>query len=375
MSGNWAPKRSDRVVPSPPRMSVDDYVAGILARERGVLARAITLIESSRPDHQEMARELINRVLPHAGRSIRIGLTGVPGAGKSALIEAFGGFLTSRDHRVAVLSIDPSSARSGGSLLGDKTRMIRLSTDRNAFIRPSPSGLVLGGVARQTRETMLLCEASGYDIVLIETVGVGQSEVTVAEMADFLLVLMLAGAGDELQGIKRGLLELADLIAITKADGGNVLAARQAAAKYAYAMHLLADPDQGVAPVVTCSALEGAGLEEIWTIISERTAEREKSGYMHTRRSEQNTNWMWSLLDQQIHDMLRQRPSVSAVAQAAAALVREGTLSPVMASERIIAALFDDTSDGRAQKRAAPPDRSFLSGDNHERASVPSPDA
>ena len=307
MSGSWAPKRRDAAVPRRPRMDVDGYLAGILARQRGVLARAITLIESSRPDHQDMARDLMNRVLPHAGRSIRIGLTGVPGAGKSALIEAFGGFLTEREHRVAVLSIDPSSARSGGSLLGDKTRMIKLSTDPNAFIRPSPSGLVLGGVARQTRETMLLCEAAGYDIVLIETVGVGQSEVTVAEMADFLLVLMLAGAGDELQGIKRGLLELADLIAITKADGANVLPAKQAAAKYAYAMHLLADPDQGVAPVVTCSALEGAGLEAIWTIISGRTAERRKSGYLQMRRSEQNANWMWSLIDQQVHDMLRQR--------------------------------------------------------------------
>jgi len=354
MSGNWAPKHGRTASPTPRKMSVDDYLAGILARERGVLARAITLIESSRPDHQEMARELVNRVLPHAGRSIRIGLTGVPGAGKSALIEAFGGFLTEREHRVAVLSIDPSSARSGGSLLGDKTRMITLSTNPNAFIRPSPSGLVLGGVARQTRETMLLCEAAGYDIVLIETVGVGQSEVTVAEMADFLLVLMLAGAGDELQGIKRGLLELADLIAITKADGGNVIAAKQAAAKYAYAMHLLADPDQGAAPVVICSALEGTGLEEIWKIISERIAEREKSGYSHKRRSEQNANWMWSLLDQQIHDMLHQRPSVSAVARNAAAQVREGTLSPVMASERIIASLFDNVTANEHQASAKP---------------------
>ena len=205
----------------------------------------------------------------------------MPGVGKSALIEAFGGFLTARGHRVAVLSIDPSSARSGGSLLGDKTRMVKLSTDPNAFIRPSPSGLVLGGVARQTRETMLLCEAAGYDIVLIETVGVGQSEVTVAEMTDFLLVLMLAGAGDELQGIKRGLLELADLIAITKADGDERHSPPSyAASKYAYAMHLLADPEQGMAPVVTCSSLDGTGLEEIWKIISERTAERERSGYL-----------------------------------------------------------------------------------------------
>lgn len=322
------------------RMTVDDYLQGVLARNRGVLARAITLIESSRPDQQEMARELVNRILPHAGKSIRIGLTGVPGAGKSALIEAFGGFLTTRDHRVAVLSIDPSSARSGGSLLGDKTRMIKLSCDPNAFIRPSPSGMVLGGVARQTRETVLLCEAAGYDIVMIETVGVGQSEATVAEMTDFLMVLMLAGAGDELQGIKRGLLELADLIAITKADGNNVMPARQAASKYAYAMQLLSDPDHGKAPVVTCSAVEGTGLAEIWQIISDRTAERVRTGYLRQRRSEQNANWMWSLVDQQIHDMLHRQPEVSAIAEGVAGQVRDGTLSAVMASEQIIAALF-----------------------------------
>lgn len=340
MDGNWAPGRDYSAVPPPARLTVDGYLEGVLACNRVVLARAITLIESSRPDHQKQARELITRVLPHAGRSIRIGITGSPGVGKSALIEAFGSFLTAHGHRVAVLSIDPSSARSGGSLLGDKTRMIKLSTDPNAFIRPSPSGLVLGGIARQTRETMLLCEAAGYGIVIIETVGVGQSEVTVAEMTDFLLVLMLAGAGDELQGIKRGLLELADLIAITKADGNNIVPARQAASKYAYAMHLLADPEQGMAPVITCSAVDGSGLEEIWKIASDRTAERERSGYLRRRRSEQNANWMWSLVDQQIHDMLHQRPAVCAVEQSVVLQVREGTLSPVMAAERIIGALF-----------------------------------
>ncbi|HME24349.1 MAG TPA: methylmalonyl Co-A mutase-associated GTPase MeaB [Acetobacteraceae bacterium] len=340
MNGNWAPGRDYSAVPPPPRLSLDDYLQGILAHDRVVLARAITLIESSLPDQQEMARELVTRVLPHAGRSIRIGLTGAPGVGKSALIEAFGSFLTAHGHRVAVLSIDPSSERSGGSLLGDKTRMVKLSTDPNAFIRPMPNGLVLGGIARQTRETMLVCEAAGYDIIVIETVGVGQSEVRVAEMTDFLLVLMLAGAGDELQGIKRGLLELADLIAIAKADGGNVIPAKLAASKYAYAMHLLADPEQGMAPVITCSALDGTGLEEIWKIISERTAERERSGYLHTRRNEQNINWMWSLVDQHIHDMLHQRPAVDSVARSAAAQVRVGVLSPIMAAETIISALF-----------------------------------
>jgi LAO/AO transport system kinase len=340
MSGSWAPGRDYGAVKRPARLTVDGYLQGILARDRVVLARAITLIESSRADHQSMARALVDRALPHSGKSIRVGLTGVPGAGKSALIECLGSMLTGRGHRVAVLSVDPSSERSGGSLLGDKTRMVKLSQDPNAFIRPSPSGLVLGGIARQTRETMLLCEAAGYDVVLIETVGVGQSEVTVAGMTDFLLVLMLAGAGDELQGIKRGLLELADLIAITKADGDNLRAARQASAQYAYAMHLLADPEQGMAPVVTCSALTGNGVDEVWRIVAERTAERERSGFLRDRRSEQNARWMWSLVDQEIHDRLRQLPGVSTVAKQAASEVRGGTLSPVLAAEAIVSALF-----------------------------------
>jgi LAO/AO transport system kinase len=340
MSGDWAPGRESEARRRPRPLTVDDYLDGILARDRGILSRAITLIESSRPDHQQMARELIARALPHTTESTRIGVTGPPGAGKSALIEAFGGFLTAREHRVAVLSIDPSSARSGGSLLGDKTRMVKLSADPSAFIRPSPSGLVLGGIGRATRETMLLCEAAGYDIVLIETVGVGQSEAAVSEMSDFLLVLMLAGAGDELQGIKRGLLERADLIAVTKADGNNVIPARQAASKYAYAMHILADPNQGTAPVVTCSALDGTGLAEIWSIISGRIVERKQRGYQRMRRSEQNVNWMWSLVDQQLQDLLHKHPTVSAIAESVAAQVRSGTLSPILASERIVSALF-----------------------------------
>ncbi len=343
MGGNWAPGR-EKADRSPPRLTVDDCLQGLLVCDRGVLARAITLIESSRPDDQQMARELVNRVLPRTSKSMRIGMTGVPGAGKSALIDCFGSFLTAHGHRVAVLSIDPSSARSGGSLLGDKTRMVRLAADPNAFIRPSPSGLLLGGVARQTRETMLLCEAAGYDIVLIETVGVGQSEATVAEMTDFLMVLMVAGAGDELQGIKRGLLEVVDLIAVTKADGDNVVRAKQAAAKYAFAMNLLANPEQGIAPVVTCSALEGEGVDEIWRIICDRTAERERSGYLKQRRSEQNAKWMWTLVDQQIHDMLRESPEVCAVANQAAEQVLAGALSPVAASDRIVRALFDRAS-------------------------------
>ena len=254
-----------------------------------------------------MAREFVNRALPHTGKSMRIGMTGVPGAGKSALITTPSAASSPRSAAAwrCCLSTRPARVRAAAY---SATRTHRsASTDPNAFIRPSPSGLLLGGVARQTRETMLLCEAAGYDIVLIETVGVGQSETTVAEMTDFLMVLMVAGASDELQGIKRGLLEVADLIAITKADGDNVVRAKQAAAKYAFAMNLLANPEQGIAPVVTCSALEGAGVDKIWKIICDRTAERERSGYLKKRRNEQNAKWMWTLVDQQIHDMLARK--------------------------------------------------------------------
>ncbi|HKM65026.1 MAG TPA: methylmalonyl Co-A mutase-associated GTPase MeaB [Acidisphaera sp.] len=344
LGGEWAAGGGDRRARRPRSLSVDEYATGILAGDRVVLARAITLIESVRPDHQAMARELVQRVLPHAGKSIRLGITGAPGVGKSAFIDAFGVLLTGHLHRVAVLSIDPSSAKSGGSLLGDKTRMARLSVDPAAFIRPSPSGLVLGGIARQTRETMMLCEAAGFDIVLIETVGVGQSEVTVADMTDFLLVLLTSGGGDELQGIKRGLLELADLLAITKADGDNVIAARQAAAKYAYAMHILAGPDRDDAPVVTCSSLQGTGLGEIWTLISDRISERERTGALAKRRSDQNTTWMWSLVDQQLREMLHEKAALNRIARNAAAQVRAGTLSPVVAAERIRDALFAGTA-------------------------------
>ena len=322
--------------PAPRRgPSLDEYAAGLLAGHRGMLARAITLVESRKPEHAAIAGALINRLLPHTGRSIRVGLTGVPGAGKSALIEALGSWLTARGHRVAVLSIDPSSTRSGGSLLGDKTRMTRLSADPNAFIRPSPSGLVLGGTARTTRETMLLCEAAGYDVVLIETVGVGQSEVAVADMTDFLLVLMLAGAGDELQGIKRGLLERADMIAITKADGDNIAACRRAATQYGFAMHLLREPGEPEPPVVTCSAVEGTGLDRIWQIITERQAERESSGALAERRARQNTVWMWSLVDQHIRAKLMAGHAAGEIERQ----VHAGRLSPVSAADRIIGAL------------------------------------
>jgi LAO/AO transport system kinase len=335
------------------RLTLAVYADGVLGWNRAILARAITLIESNRPDHQGMAQELLDRLLPHTGRSLRVGLTGVPGAGKSALIEALGCRLTAEGHRVAVLAIDPSSVRSGGSLLGDKTRMVRLSADPNAFIRPSPSGLVLGGVARKTRETMLLCEAAGCDVVLIETVGVGQSEASVASMTDFLLVLMLAGAGDELQGIKRGLLELADMIAITKADGENLNRAKLAASKYAFAMHLLRGGERP--PVVTCSSLDGSGIDEIWRIIVERTRERERSGALKAQRSAQAAKWMWSLVDEQIRETLQQTEAIRRVAEDAERDVRIGALSPELGARAIVRALRSSGMSGwgRAEEPAS----------------------
>ena len=342
LGGSWAGS-AERRVRRPRALTADGYAAGIFARDRSVLSRAITLIESVRPDHQATARDVIQRVLPHSGKSRRIGITGAPGVGKSAFIDAFGVLLTEQRHRVAVLSIDPSSARSGGSLLGDKTRMTRLAVDPSAFIRPSPSGLVLGGIARQTRETMLLCEAAGFDIVLIETVGVGQSETSVTEMTDFLMVLLTAGDGDELQGIKRGLLELADLLVITKADGDNVIPVRRAAANFEFAMHVLAGTDRQRTPVMTCSSLEGRGIPQIWTRIADHIAERERTGELGKRRSDQNTAWMWSLLEQQVRQMLREKAALDRVARNAAAQVRAGLLLPVVGAERILDALFAGT--------------------------------
>ncbi len=312
-----------------------DYADGVLGWNRATLARAITLIESNRPDHQELAQELLNRLLPHTGRSTRFGLTGAPGVGKSALIEALGCRLTAAGHRVAVLAIDPSSVRSGGSLLGDKTRMVRLTADPNAFIRPSPSDLVLGGVARKTRETVLLCEAAGCDVVLIETVGVGQSEASVASMTDYLVVLMVAGAGDELQGIKRGLLELADMIAITKADGEN-LSPRQA---------------RGVA-ICLCHASPARrrAVSRRHLQLTRRLRDRRDLAD-HPRADAQApvlgrppgpaqrkaASWMWSLVDEQIRETLRQTEAIRRVAEDAERDVRTGALSPLLGAKRFSA--------------------------------------
>ncbi|MGD9228694.1 MAG: methylmalonyl Co-A mutase-associated GTPase MeaB, partial [Desulfobacterales bacterium] len=271
---------------------IQTYIKGVREQNRRILSKTITLIESSRSDHQELARKIVDQLLPHTGKAVRLGITGVPGVGKSTFIESLGMSLVDTGHRVAVLAVDPSSSRSGGSVMADKTRMERLAVEENAFIRPSPSGGTLGGVARKTRETMLVCEAADFDVIIVETVGVGQSETTVASMVDFFLVLMLSGAGDELQGIKRGVLELADAIAITKADGDNIEKAKKAAKIYETALHMLQptspnwDP-----PVLTCSALEMIGIAEIWQMVIKYHKKFVDSGELEQKRQKQALDW------------------------------------------------------------------------------------
>lgn len=294
-----------------PKLTADDYVEGVRRGDRAILARAITLIESTHDAHEALGQEVLARLLPDTGRSARIGISGVPGVGKSSFIEAFGSFLTERGHRVAVLAIDPSSTVTGGSILGDKTRMQKLSVDPNAFVRPSPSAGSLGGVARRTREASLLCEAAGFDVILIETVGVGQSETAVAGMTDFFLVLMLAGAGDELQGIKKGILEIADMIAINKADGPNLDKARRAAREYQSALHYVKPSSPSwQTPVATCSALESSGLDYIWQKIEEHREKLGATGELEEKRRQQRLGWMRAMVDEGLRHALRQRPGM-----------------------------------------------------------------
>ncbi len=285
-------------------LSPDAYVSGVLAGDRGVLARAITLVESNSPLHEAQAQEVLQRLLPHTGKSKRIGITGVPGVGKSTFIETFGCFLADQGHILAVLTIDPTSKRSGGSILGDKTRMEKLSRDPRAFIRPSPAGDSLGGVARRTRETLLLCEAAGFDIVLVETVGVGQSETALRSMVDFFLLLLLPGAGDELQGIKKGIIEMADAVLINKADGDNRLRAQQARTEQENALHCLQPVTPGwTTGVALCSGLTGEGIPETWELIQRFFAKLEPGGVIAKRRQQQSLDWLSNL----IHDELLRR--------------------------------------------------------------------
>src|SRR5215211_7304151 len=274
---------------------------GIQAGERPVLARAITLIESKRADHRKAARALVQQLLPASGNAVRVGITGMPGVGKSTTIDALGTFLTGKGHKVAVLTVDPSSSRTGGSILGDKTRMARLAADSNAFIRPSPAAGTLGGVAARTRESMLLCEAAGYDVVLVETVGIGQSETVVADMTDFFLVLMLPGAGDELQGLKKGVIEIADMLAVNKADGDNIARAKAAAAEYRAAFHILRPRSENwTPPVVTYSALTGDGIATLWSEILRHRERMTAAGEFQSRRRDQQVKWMWAMLEERM---------------------------------------------------------------------------
>jgi len=313
-----------------------DLVRGIRAGERATLARAITLIESKRADHRKSAHLLVQELLPATGKAVRLGITGAPGAGKSTTIDALGTYLTGLGHKIAVLAVDPSSTRTGGSILGDKTRMARLAVDANAFIRPSPTSGTLGGVAAKTRETMLLCEAAGHDVVVVETVGIGQSETAVADMTDFFLVLMIPGAGDELQGLKKGIVELADMIAVNKADGDNVERAKVAAADYRAALNILAPRSPHWSPpVVTYSALTGNGVPHLWAQVLAHKEQMSVSGELAARRREQQVKWMWSMLEERLTARLRSDPAVRGKLRQAEAAVADGKLAPTLAVEQI----------------------------------------
>jgi LAO/AO transport system kinase len=313
-----------------------DLVRGIRAGDRATLARAITLIESKRADHRKSAHRLVQELLPLTGNAVRLGITGAPGAGKSTTIDALGTFLTALGHKVAVLAVDPSSSRTGGSILGDKTRMARLAIDPHAFIRPSPASGTLGGVAAKTRETMLLCEAAGYDVMIVETVGVGQSETTVADMTDFFLVLMVAGAGDELQGIKKGIVEIADMIAVNKADGDNIARAKLAAADYRGALHILVPHSANWSPpVMTYSALTGDGISQLWAQVMAHKEKMTGSGELAARRRDQQVKWMWSMLEERLTARLRSDTAMRAKLRQAEAAVADGKLAPTLAVEEI----------------------------------------
>jgi LAO/AO transport system kinase len=311
---------------------------GVLAGDRRVVARAITLVESRRPDHREQAQQLLVELLPHTGAARRVGISGVPGVGKSTFIDQLGVTLTAAGSKVAVLAVDPSSARSGGSILGDKTRMARLAVDENAFIRPAPTAGTLGGVAQATRESMMVVEAAGYDVVLVETVGVGQSEVAVAEMVDSFLFLTLARTGDQLQGIKRGILEIADVIAVNKADGPGEADARKAARELAGAIRMLRGHTEGGwdVPVLTCSGLTGDGLDRVWRTLTEHQDRMKASGEFDERRRTQQVRWTWQLVRDGLESTLRHHPGVRSSAPELEKAVLAGELTPALAAQQIL---------------------------------------
>ncbi len=321
----------------PHERSVENFVEGILSGDRVMLSQAITLVESTRTDHQEKGQAIIDRCLPHTGDSIRVAITGVPGVGKSTFIEALGTRLIDDNHRLAVLAVDPTSERTKGSILGDKTRMGALASSDQVFIRPSPTAGSLGGVARKTRETILLCEAAGYDTIFVETVGVGQSETTVHSMVDFFLLLALAGAGDELQGIKRGIVEMADAIVINKADGANKDAARKAQSEYQNALHLFPPTESGWSPpVLTCSALTGDGIKAVWDTIHAYREHADSTGYLQARRRRQSRYWMHQTIEHRLKEDFFGHPEVQDTIDQIEAEVLDGAISSFAAAERLI---------------------------------------
>ncbi len=320
-----------------PMTILHDLAAGVRSGNIRALAKAITLVESRNFDHSLAATTLLDDLLPDTGNAIRIGISGVPGAGKSTFIEAFGLHLTARGHKVAVLAVDPSSQRSGGSILGDKTRMEELSRDPNAFIRPSPAGETLGGVARKTRETMLICEAAGFDVVIVETVGVGQSEITVASMVDFFLLLQLPNAGDELQGIKRGVMEIADAILVNKAEGDNRPRAELARQQCVNALHMLAPKSPcWQVPVLLCSALHGEGIGAVWETVEAFRAAMRQSGEFAAKRALQNSDWMWTLLMDDLKETFLRHPKVEALLPQLQESVAGGVTTPGAAARRLL---------------------------------------
>lgn len=315
-----------------PSLTIDEYAEGVLSGDRAVLGRAITLVESNSIEHIEQAQELLKRLLPHTGNSIRIGITGVPGVGKSTFIESLGNYLLEKGKKPAVLAIDPSSSKTGGSILGDKTRMECLGRDSRCFIRPSPSGGTLGGVARKSRETMLVCEAAGFNVILIETVGVGQSEITVRSMVDFFLLLMLAGAGDELQGIKKGIMEIADALCINKADGDNKKKAEVARSEFERALHYLQPATQGwYTHAYSCSSITGDGIDSIWNVIESFERQTKKSGVFESRRKSQTLDWVHAMVNEHLLKLFYRHPDVAGFLPEIEKAVLDGSLPPTSA--------------------------------------------
>ncbi|MEU9169840.1 methylmalonyl Co-A mutase-associated GTPase MeaB [Streptomyces sp. NPDC048420] len=327
-------------------IDLDAYVKGVLDGKRAIVARAITLVESTHPRHRSLAQELLTELLPHSGRARRIGVSGVPGVGKSTFIDTFGTMLTSLGHRVAVLAVDPSSSRTGGSILGDKTRMERLAVDPAAFVRPSPSAGTLGGVAKATRESMVVMEAAGYDVILVETVGVGQSETAVADMVDSFLLLSLARTGDQLQGIKKGVLELADVIAVNKADGPHERDARAAARELAGALRLMHGKDAfWTPPVLSCSARESTGLDVVWERLEQHRTLLDSTGRLTAKRRDQQVGWAWAMVRDELLGRLHSHPAVKVLAPELEQRVRDGQLTATLAAERILEAFGQEGRD------------------------------